>query len=125
MKQRKINVPIFLAWLITICFLMFFSFLASMANDEGHATTTTLLFEKLFLILRFPAITIMMPFLNEGRAVPYLLFMGLFLNAILYAFLAERCCAWIFVRMGITSSTEKIEPLHSAKGRQKRPTKSR
>jgi hypothetical protein len=96
MKGRKINIPVLLVFLGLVCLLVVISFLAVVENSEGHATSTTLLMEKLFMVLRFPILTLMLPFIREGWALPYLIFMALFVNAILYALLIERLCTWIF-----------------------------
>jgi phosphatidylglycerophosphate synthase len=101
MKRKKINIPVFLGCLMVVCLLIFVSFLGVAANDEGHATTATLLLERLFLILRFPTIALMLLFLREGWAVPYLFFVGLFVNAVLYAFLIERLYTWVSIKRRI------------------------
>ena len=86
---------------MAVCLFIFVSFLGAAANDEGHSTKATLLLEKLFLILRFPTIDLMLPKLWGGWAAPYLFFMGLFVNAILYAFLTERLYTWVFTKRRI------------------------
>jgi len=95
MKRRKIDIRVFLVALTTVCFLIFISFLGVAANDAGNTTTATLVLERLFTILRFPTHTLISLFYVEGRAFPYLFLMGLFVNAILYAYLIERFYTWI------------------------------
>ena len=71
------------------------------ANDGGHATKTTLRLEKLFLILGFPTMNLLAPAMRGDWEMPYLFFIGLFVNALLYAFVIERLYSWIAMRRQI------------------------
>ena len=95
MKRYKIQFWVFLVCLIVVSLLILFSYLGVVANDEGHATKTTLLLEKLFSILSFPTVNLISPLLKAGWGVPYILLIGLSVNALLYAFLIERIYSWI------------------------------
>jgi hypothetical protein len=75
--------------------------MAVATNDVGHATKTTLLLEKLFLILGFPIMNLLAPVIRGDWGMPYLFFIGLFVNALLYAFVVERLYTWVAIKIRI------------------------
>jgi hypothetical protein len=101
MKRYKIQIRVFLICFVVVGLLNFVSFMGAAANDGGHSTKTTLLFEKLFLILGFPTMNLLAPVMRGDWGMPYLFFIGLFINAILYAFVVERLYIWIAMKRRI------------------------
>ena len=98
MKRYKIQIWVFIACVMVISLLILFSYMGVIANDEGHATKTTHLLEKLFSILAFPTLYLLAPMIRGDWGMPYLFFFGLFVNALLYAFVVERLYTWIAMK---------------------------
>jgi hypothetical protein len=105
MKHYKVKIWVFLVCLIVVCLLIFFSYMGVIANDEGHATKTSLLLEKLFLIFGFPILNLLTPMIRGDWGMPYLIFIGRFVNALLYALVIERIYTWISI-IGIKTNEQ-------------------
>jgi hypothetical protein len=98
MKRHKIQIWVFMVCVIVISLLILFSYMGVIANDEGHATKTTRLLENLFSILAFPTLNLLVPMIRSDWGMPYLFFIGLFVNALLYAWVVERLYTWIAMK---------------------------
>jgi len=72
-----------------------------MANEDGHATNTTRFLEKLFSVLGFPTLYLLAPMIRGNWGMPYIFFIGLFVNALLYAIVVERLYYLIAIKRRI------------------------
>jgi len=98
MKRYKIQIRVFVVCAIVIYLLIILSYMGVMANEDGHATNTTRFLEKIFSILGFPTLYLLAPMIRGDWGMPYLFFIGLFVNALLYAIVVERIYSWIAMK---------------------------
>ena len=86
--MKKFNKRTFLIWTFVFIILLFPSFFAAFAEDEGTlgANIILIILAKLFNILRFPTY-VLFGTINNGW-IPYLF--GLVLNCFFYGFVIER-----------------------------------
>jgi len=91
MKLKHFNWAIFLISVLVIGLLVFPSFFAAFAEDEGTLNSDYKIwnfFARLFNVLRFPTHTLLWSMISEGGPLAYL--GGLFVNCLFYGLAIER-----------------------------------
>ena len=102
MKLKNFNWPIFLISVMVIGLVVFPSFFAAFAEDEGTLSPDYKFwnfFARLFYILRFPTHTLLWSEISEGGPLIYL--GGLFVNCMFYGLVIERLASLLPKKKGI------------------------
>jgi len=95
MKNIKINFLLFPLLTIFFWVLIFVTFIAAAAEDEGTNGTNVIgiILAKLFYIFRFPTHNLLWEFMTNDHMSLY--FPGLMLNGLFYAFITERIISFV------------------------------
>jgi len=87
---KNFNKLVFVIATVIFVILLFFSFFAAWAEDDGALPNSLfwIIFAKLFYILRFPTHTLFWSIIIHLGGIVF--FAGLLINCLFYGFLTER-----------------------------------